>query len=92
MLKVNGNFSLIDVSVPKNQLLKALYLFYLKHIIPILGKLFLGDATAYKMLGKYTTEFQNAENVKQLFENQNFNVEYVSYFYGCASGIKGMKI
>lgn len=92
MLKVNGNFSLIDVSVPKNQLLRALYLFYLKHIIPILGKLFLGDATAYKMLGKYTTEFQNAENVKQLFENQNFNVEYVSYFYGCASGIKGMKI
>ncbi|WP_341225319.1 class I SAM-dependent methyltransferase [uncultured Arcticibacterium sp.] len=91
ILKTNGNFSLIDVSVPKNNMLKGFYMFYLKYIIPILGKLFLGNSEAYKMLGRYTTEFENSKNVKQIFEKQNFKVEYVAYFYGCASGIKGTK-
>lgn len=91
ILKSGGNFSLIDVSVPKNKILKLFYLFYLKFIIPILGKLFLGNIATYKMLGKYTTKFRNARNVEQIFKNQNFEVEYVEYFYGCASGIKGTK-
>ncbi|MCD8413613.1 class I SAM-dependent methyltransferase [Tenacibaculum finnmarkense] len=91
MLKPNGNFSLIDVSVPKNRILKIFYVFYLKYIIPILGKLFLGNVETYKMLGVYTNEFDNSRNVENIFKNQNFEVEYVEYFYGCASGIKGMK-
>jgi len=91
VLKPNGNFSLIDVSVPKNRILKVFYLFYLKSIIPILGKLFLGNSETYKMLGIYTIEFQNSRNVENIFKSQGFEVEYVSYFFGCASGIKGRK-
>ena len=91
MLKPNGNFSLIDVSVPKNVILKAFYIFYLKYIIPILGKFFLGNIETYKMLGIYTAEFENSRNLERIFRNQNFEVEYVQYFYGCASGIKGVK-
>lgn len=91
ILKPNGNFSLIDISVPKNRILKLFYLFYLKYLIPILGKLFLGNIEAYKMLGIYATGFHNARNVEQIFINQDFEVEYVEYFYGCATGIKGRK-
>jgi len=36
ILKQNGEFSLIDVSVPEGKLLKIGYMFYLKKIIPIL--------------------------------------------------------
>src|SRR5690606_27404909 len=36
ILKPQGKFSLIDVSVPKNRFLKSLYMFYLKNIIPVL--------------------------------------------------------
>jgi ubiquinone/menaquinone biosynthesis C-methylase UbiE len=43
ILKPNGKFSLIDVSVPKIRILKPFYMFYLKNIIPILGKVFLGS-------------------------------------------------
>lgn len=92
MLKPNGQFSLIDVSVPKNKVLKAFYLFYLKKIIPILGFFFLGNPSSYKMLGVYTEMFQNSKEVKLIFEQHNFEVEYIEYFFGCASGIKGRKI
>lgn len=92
ILKPNGKFSLIDVSIPKSKLLKPFYMFYLKSIIPLLGKLFLGSPETYKMLGVYTEEFGNSRNAFRIFSKPEFEVEYVEYFYGCASGIKGRKI
>lgn len=92
ILKPNGKFSLIDVSVPKSRILKPFYMFYLKKIIPILGKAFLGSPETYKMLGVYTEEFVNSKNVYNIFDRPEFEIEYVEYFYGCATGIKGRKI
>lgn len=92
ILKPNGKFSLIDVSVPKSKILKPFYMFYLKNVIPILGKLFLGSPETYKMLGVYTEEFGNSKNTHRIFNRPEFEVEYVEYFFGCASGIKGRKI
>ena len=67
-------------------------MFYLKNIIPILGKVFLGSPETYKMLDVYTEEFENSKNVYRIFKDSEFEVEYVEYFYGCAGGIKGGKI
>ena len=92
ILKPNGKFSLIEVSVPNSTFLKPFFMFYLKHVIPVLGKLFLGSPDTYKMLGVYTAEYRNSKNVYQIFNNLKFEVEYIEYFYGCASGIKGRKI
>ena len=91
ILKPHGKFSLIDVSVPGIGILKPFYMFYLKNIIPILGKVFLGSPETYKMLGIYTQEFGNSKNVFDIFKKANFEVEYFEYFFGCASGIKGVK-
>jgi len=44
------------------------------------------------MLGIYTEAFGNSNNAFQIFKRDNFEVEYINYFYGCASGIKGRKI
>ncbi|WP_394906416.1 class I SAM-dependent methyltransferase [uncultured Mesonia sp.] len=92
ILKPNGKFSLIDVSVPKSKIINPFYMFYLKNIIPILGKVFLGSPETYKMLGVYTEEFGNSKNTFRIFNGHEFEVEYVEYFFGCASGIKGRKI
>ncbi|APG65400.1 16S rRNA (cytosine(1402)-N(4))-methyltransferase [Tenacibaculum todarodis] len=92
ILKPNGKFSLIDVSVPKSRILKPFYMFYLKNIIPILGKVFLGSPETYRMLGVYTEQFGNSKNTHRIFNRPEFKVEYVEYFFGCASGIKGRKI
>ena len=92
ILKPGGHFSMVDVSVPPNKLLRGLYLFYLKQVIPVLGKLFLGNPETYRMLGIYTELFQNAENCAEIFRKAGLEVEYKSYFYGCASGLVGCKL
>ncbi|KAA3624295.1 MAG: methyltransferase domain-containing protein [Bacteroidetes bacterium] len=91
ILKPGGSFSLIDVSVPTPGLLRRLYMFYLKNIIPILGWLFLGNPETYKMLGIYTEHFQNSEKATEIFRKEGFEVEMTRFFYGCATGIKGKR-
>lgn len=91
MLKVGGKFSFVDISVPKGKMLRLFFMFYLKNIIPILGKIFLGNPDSYRMLGIYTTEFGNAEKVAEIFRKYKFEVKYVPYFFGCASGITGVR-
>ena len=91
ILKIGGQFSLIDISIPKNSFLRFFYLFYMKQVIPILGKLFLGNPETYKMLGIYAEAFQNAREVVTIFEEYDFEVKYESYFFGCATGVKGVK-
>ncbi|MCA0236467.1 MAG: class I SAM-dependent methyltransferase [Bacteroidetes bacterium] len=91
ILRPGGTFSMIDVSVPKNRLLRLLYMFYLKHVIPVLGSIFLGNPETYRMLGIYTEAFGNARKVEAIFRQHHFEVEYLEFFGGCASGIKGRK-
>ncbi|MBL7842221.1 MAG: class I SAM-dependent methyltransferase [Cyclobacteriaceae bacterium] len=91
ILKVGGQFSFIEISKPTNRLLKALYGFYLGQVIPVLGKLLLGDPEEYRMLWKYTDKFENAKRAQGIFENTGLKTEFISYFYGCASGFYGSK-
>lgn len=91
ILKVGGAFSFIEVSKPDNQLLSFFYGFYLGKIIPILGKLMLGDPAQYKMLWEYTSEFKNAQKAATIFADAGLEVNYYSYFYGCATGFYGQK-
>lgn len=92
ILKPNGSFSFVEVSVPKSKILRSFYMFYLKKCIPILGKLFLGNPETYRMLGQYTSNFENAEITTQIFKDSGFEVEYKKYFFGCSSGIVGRKL
>jgi len=92
ILKPGGKFSLIDVSIPKNKILRFFYMFYLKTIIPMMGQLFLGNPETYKMLGVYTEVFENSREVERIFKQQQFKVQYQEYFFGCASGVKGEKL
>lgn len=39
ILKPGGAFSFIEMSVPRGRLLRPAYMFYLKHVIPLLGRL-----------------------------------------------------
>lgn len=92
VLRPGGTFSLIEVSMPDNVLLSAPYLFYLKKVIPRLGKAFLGDPDTYRMLGVYTEKFKNCRLVMDCFERAGMEVRQVNYFGGCASGLVGRKM
>ena len=91
ILKPGGKFSFVEVSKPESFILKFFYGFYLGNIIPILGKLFQGDPTAYEMLWKYTEKFVNAKSVTETFQSAGLTANYNSYFFGCASGFSGYK-
>lgn len=91
ILKVGGQFSFIEVSKPTNKILRQLYGFYLGQVIPVLGKLLLGNPIEYKMLWRYTDNFDNAKRAEETFNNLGLTTKSNSYFYGCSTGFSGHK-
>jgi demethylmenaquinone methyltransferase/2-methoxy-6-polyprenyl-1,4-benzoquinol methylase len=91
ILKPGGKFSFIEVSKPNNRILKFLYKLYIGKIIPIIGKLLLGNPREYKMLWKYTEKFENAKRASEIFNKNGLKSKFNSYFYGCATGFSGIK-
>jgi ubiquinone/menaquinone biosynthesis methyltransferase len=91
ILKPGGTFSLVEVSVPRFAPLRLLYMFYLKQIIPRIGLLFLGNPDNYRMLGVYTERFGNAQLMYELLKTAGFQATYHEYFFGCATGVSGVK-
>jgi demethylmenaquinone methyltransferase/2-methoxy-6-polyprenyl-1,4-benzoquinol methylase len=92
ILKPNGKFSFVEVSKPKNKLLLYFFGFYLGKVIPVLGKIFLGNPEDYKMLWIYISKFENSEVVEEIFKKHNLKVNFDNYFGGCATGISGSKL
>lgn len=91
LLKPQGKFCFIEVSSPPPFMLNLAYRFYLGRLIPVLGKMFLGNPSDYKMLWVYTRKFGNSREVKEIFATHGLEVQYDQYFYGCATGISGSK-
>jgi ubiquinone/menaquinone biosynthesis methyltransferase len=91
ILKAGGQLSFVEVSKPENKLLQAVYGFYIGRLIPVIGKLLVGNSEEYKMLGQYTNKFGNAKKATELFKAEGLDVQYRSYFYGCATGFAGGK-
>lgn len=91
ILKPDGAISFIEISVPKNIILKSLYGFYTGTIIPIIGKLMLGKPENYKMLWRYTVRFKNCDLACKAFKDHNFEISKESYFWGCSTGFTGRK-
>src|SRR5690606_12131925 len=91
ILKPGGRFSLLEISVPKHCLLRIPYLFYIRYIIPLIGRLFLGDMQAYRMLGEYTVAFESCRKVSVAFQLPDFTIELRDHFFGCATALIGQK-
>lgn len=91
LLKPNGEFSFVEVSVPKNPILKFFYGFYMNHIIPYIGKLCMGNPDNYRYLGIYTREYGNSQHFQKELVKRGLNAFYFEHFFGCASGVYGNK-
>lgn len=91
LLKPGGEFSFIEVSVPANKVLQFFYKFYLCFLIPLIGKMMLGNPKEYRMLWNYTSLFGNANKPAEIFASKGLDTRKESYFFGCATGISGNK-
>lgn len=91
LLKPGGVFSFLEISVPSNRLLRWPYLAYLRYLIPMIGRAFLGNPENYRMLSVYTEHFGNCHWAAQSFERAGLQVQEEAYFFGCATGVSGYK-
>lgn len=91
ILKPGGYFSFVEISVPPNSFLRSFYLFYLKRIIPVIGYLFQGNSSDYKMLGIYTSLFGSCRHFNKSMIAAGLQSNYKDLFFGCASLVYGIK-
>jgi len=91
LLRPGGAFSLVEVSVPRGWWLKGPYMLYLKHAIPIIGWVLLGNPENYRMLGVYTEQFGDCRSMRDALVRNGLQAKYHEYFFGCASGVSGSK-
>ena len=91
VLRPGGRFSLIEVSVPGWAPLRWAYLFYLKRLIPVLGRILLGNPENYRMLGVYTERFGDCRELAEVLRLAGLDARYGESFFGCASAVWGSR-
>ena len=91
LLKAGGSYSFVEISVPPFLPLRSVYMFYLKRLIPIIGRMLLGNPDCYRMLGVYTEAFDNASHFATCLRKTGLEAVMVSHFFGCATGVRGFK-
>jgi demethylmenaquinone methyltransferase/2-methoxy-6-polyprenyl-1,4-benzoquinol methylase len=57
VLKFGGVAMILEFSIPENSILKQLYLFYFRYVLPKVGALISGDAVAYTYLNQSVESF-----------------------------------
>jgi demethylmenaquinone methyltransferase/2-methoxy-6-polyprenyl-1,4-benzoquinol methylase len=91
VLKPNGKLVILETSVPTKFPFKQGYAFYSQFILPLIGKLFSKDKTAYAYLSESASAFPYGEKLKNIllqvgftrvtFEPQTFGVATIYTAY-----------
>ncbi len=86
VLKPGGSLVCLEFSTPPNRLWRALYHFYLRHLIPFWGGLVTGDSSGFMYLAKSIRAFPDQEGLGRLMEEAGFcNVTWKNYTGGIAA-------
>lgn len=72
ILKPNGKATVIEFRMPSNKIIKSIYRFYFKNILPVLGGIISGDKAAYTYLPDSVEEFDEIVNLEKLLNNSGF--------------------
>ena len=91
VLRPGGRFSFVEISEPRNPVLRLFYLSYVRYLIPVFGLFLLGNPSNYSQLGVYMRKFRDCSHVREVFENVGLQASDYSLFFGCATGIAGEK-
>ncbi|MFO0800955.1 MAG: class I SAM-dependent methyltransferase [Gemmataceae bacterium] len=91
LLKPGGRFAFVEISVPPRRWLRVPYRFYLNRVIPLVGRVLLGNPDNYRLLGVYTERFGHCGPARAAFERAGLVAEKQAYFFGCATGVCGHK-
>jgi demethylmenaquinone methyltransferase/2-methoxy-6-polyprenyl-1,4-benzoquinol methylase len=86
VLKPKGTFVVLETSVPTKRPYKQGYHFYTKHVLPIIGKIFSRDQSAYSYLSKSAAVFPYGDNFNNILNKIGFiDIENKPQTLGVAS-------
>ena len=89
ILKPGGRLSFVEISLPPSAWLRAVYMFYVGRVIPVIGRLLLGNPDNYRLLGVYTESFSSCERFGRHCADAGLNVQHRAHLFGCATGVVG---
>lgn len=93
VLKPKGKVLIMEFSLPKNKLIRGIYFFYFRNILPWIGNLLSGHGDAYTYLNKTVEDFPYGKEFSLLLEDAGFkNVDFKPYTFGIATLYQGEKI
>jgi len=72
ILKPKGKATIIEFRMPSNKIIKSIYRFYFKNILPVLGGIISGDKAAYTYLPDSVEEFDEKVNLEKLLTDSGF--------------------
>lgn len=86
VLKTDGTLIILETSVPIRFPFKQIYLFHSNYILPLVGKLFSKDKSAYSYLGNSAQEFPYGEALNNILVKIGFrNANAMPQTFGVAT-------
>lgn len=92
ILREGGSLFVMEFSTPKHKVFNTLYRFYLKQILPVIGRAISKDNKAYSYLPESIIEFYQEDEFIRLLQNIGFdNCSAISLSNGIAHIYTGVK-
>lgn len=86
VLKTKGKLLILEFSLPKNKVIRAFHLFYLRNILPIIGGFFSKEKKAYQYLNQTIETFPYGKEFCKLLKSRGFSkVSFVPFTLGTVS-------
>jgi demethylmenaquinone methyltransferase/2-methoxy-6-polyprenyl-1,4-benzoquinol methylase len=92
ILKPGGTLAALEFSLPANRLIRTVYLWYFRWILPFAGAVISGDRQAYRYLNKTVEDFYDSEQFCNLMTASGFiSIKAVPLTFGTARIYVGEK-
>lgn len=92
ILKPGGRAIILEFSLPENRLVRRVYLFYFRNILPRIGGMISGDSYAYRYLNETVESFPYGAEFCRLMEESGFvKVQMTPLTFGIATIYQGDK-
>ncbi|MGD8778542.1 MAG: bifunctional demethylmenaquinone methyltransferase/2-methoxy-6-polyprenyl-1,4-benzoquinol methylase UbiE [Ignavibacteria bacterium] len=92
VLTENGKATILEFSLPRNKIIKNIYLLYFNKILPFIGKLISKDKEAYTYLPESVGEFDKKIDLVELLNKSGFKkVEHYYLTFGLVQVVIAVK-
>ncbi len=86
VLKNDGRLMIMEFSIPENMIVRQVYFFYFRHLLPFIGNIVSKHKDAYTYLNQSVEDFPYGENFLKLMQNAGFkNLKMIPLTFGIAT-------